>query len=130
MTGGAMNVAAPGRTPSDLLSTARQLLERPETAASGLWPRAAALLGRQALELLLRALWRRQAPGTEACSMRAQLICLPSYLEPELAGRVGYAWAALSGACHQHAYELAPTANELKRWLRVVEELASDRPAP
>lgn len=113
----------PGKTPRHLLATAHQLLERPESAASGLWPRAAALLGRQALELLLHALWRRQAPGTESASMRAQLICLPRYLDPKLAGRVGYAWAALSGACHQHAYELAPTATELRRWLRVVEEM-------
>lgn len=114
-----------GNAPGELLAAAHHLLDRPDISTVGLWPRAAALLGRQALELLLDGLWRRQAPGTEGASMRAQLICLPRYLEPELAGRVGYAWGRLSSACHQHAYELAPTSAELRGWLRVVEELAS-----
>ena len=42
--------------------------------------------------------------------MKAQLLCLPHYLgDEELAERVSYAWAGLSGACHQHPYELPPT---------------------
>ena len=123
---------APVHGPQELLAAARQLLERPEAGTAGVWPRAAALLGRQALELLLAELWQRRAPGTEEASMRAQLICLPRYLDAALAGRVAYAWGALSDACHQHAYELAPTAPELRRWLHVVEELgdagAGDEP--
>ena len=113
-------------TPGELLQTARGLLERGESGTSGLWARASALLGRQALERLLADLWRLQAPGTEEASMRAQLICLPRYLEPRLAGRVAYAWGALSSACHQHAYELAPTVPELRGWLAVVEELGAE----
>lgn len=110
-------------TPSGLLEAARGLLERQESGSSGLWARASALLGRQALERLLADLWRLEAPGTEEASMRAQLICLPRYLEPRLAGRIAYAWGALSEACHQHAYDLAPTVPEVRGWLAVVEEL-------
>jgi hypothetical protein len=52
------------------------------------------------------------------------LICLPSYIDGNgLAGRVAYAWNALSHACHHHAYELAPTLAELADWIRTVERL-------
>ena len=112
-------------TPNALLEAARALLERQEAGSSGLWARASALLGRQALERLLADLWRAAAPGAEEASMRAQLICLPRYLEPRLAGRVAYAWGALSQACHQHAYDLAPTVPEVRGWLAVVEELGA-----
>ena len=43
--------------------------------------------------------------------------------DEELAERVSYAWAGLSRACHQHAYELPPTSTELSGWLEVVEQL-------
>ena len=77
--------------------------------------------------------------------MRAQLLCLPYYLQApslkpqasgqapspksqadHLAQRVSYAWAGLSGACHQHPYELPPTSAELLGWLGTVEELVAD----
>ena len=62
--------------------------------------------------------------------MKAQLLCLPFYLQApspksqadDLARRV-YAWAGLSRACHQHPYELPPTSSELLGWLGVVEQL-------
>jgi hypothetical protein len=56
--------------------------------------------------------------------MRAQLICLRSYLgDTDLAVRAGHAWSALRRACHHHPYELAPTATELDGWFAVVGEL-------
>ena len=58
--------------------------------------------------------------------MKAQLLCLPHYLgDEELAERVSYAWAGLSGACHQHPYELPPASVELLGWLGTVEEFVS-----
>jgi hypothetical protein len=58
----------------------------------------------------------------ESCPTRQQLICLREYLDDdELAGRVHHAWHALSSACHQHPYELAPTAAELNDWISVVQ---------
>ena len=94
---------------------------------AGIWPRATALLARQALEGALDDLWRLRAPGLEHCSARAQLLCLPSYLpgHEELAERVSYAWSGLSRACHQHPYELPPTSSELLGWLTTVDQLVA-----
>jgi hypothetical protein len=107
-----------------MVAAGRMLLGRPESATAGLWPRAAALLARQALEETMAGLWATRAPGVERCSMRAQLVCLPRYVDPDLAGRVAFTWSMLSAACHHHAYELSPTAGELARWLDTCEELA------
>jgi hypothetical protein len=111
--------------PSDMVTAARDLLERVDPMTAGLWPRAAALLTRQALEAALDALWCRRAPGLEFCSAHAQMICLPSCLHgnEELAEHVSYTWAALSRACHHHPYELSPTSSELLGWIATVEQL-------
>jgi hypothetical protein len=110
-----------------LVTVARDLLERADPMTAGIWPRATALLARQALEAALDDLWRLRAPGLEQCSARAQLLCLPAYLpgNEELAERVSYTWAGLSRACHQHAYELPPTSSELLVWLATVEQLVA-----
>ena len=56
--------------------------------------------------------------------MKAQLLCLPHCLgDEDLAERASYAWAGLSRACHQHPYELPPTATELLGWIEAVEQL-------
>lgn len=108
-----------------LTAEARGLVERSEGATAGLWPRAAAVLARQALELALRELWRRRAHGIEECSVHAQLLCLGEYLrDEELAATARQAWDALSRACHHHPYELPPSADELRHWIGEVERLA------
>jgi hypothetical protein len=112
------------RGPRDLLEIAHGLLGRADPATAGLWPRVSALLARQALEASVVRLWERRTLDLQGCSMRAQLICLRTYLgDAELAARAGHAWSALSRACHHHAYELAPTAAELRGWFSVVGEL-------
>jgi hypothetical protein len=111
--------------PDQLVAAGRALLQRPEPVTAGLWARAAALLGRQALEASLDDLWVARAPGVERCSMRAQLACLPRYVGAELAGRVSFTWAVLSAACHHHVYELSPTAGELARWLDTCDDLTT-----
>jgi hypothetical protein len=110
---------------TQMAAAARDLIVRVDPTTAGLWPRAVALLTRQALETALDDLWRIRAPGVEECSARAQLICLPSYLRgnERLAERVAYAWSALTWACHQHPYELPPTSSELLSWLGTVEQL-------
>jgi hypothetical protein len=109
-------------TPEQLLAAARELVRRPDAALVGLWPRAAALAARRALEDALDQLWAVRAPGLERASARAQLACLPQYLRPPgLAGEVAYTWTALSAACHHHAYDLGPTATELEARFDVVE---------
>lgn len=111
---------------AEVVSAARTLMERTDPSTAGLWPRATALLARQALESAVDDFWKARAPGMEQCSMRAQLLCLPHYLgDEELAERASYAWAGLSRACHQHPYELPPTSAELLGWLGTVEELVT-----
>jgi hypothetical protein len=114
-------------TAEELLAAARRLIERPDAATAGVWPRAAALLARQALELALAGLWASQpaAAGLDRSSMRAQLLCLTAYLAGDTATRAAYLYAALSRACHYHLYELAPTATELTRWLNETAELVA-----
>jgi hypothetical protein len=95
-------------TPADLLGMARQLLDRASPETAGLWPRAAALLGRQALEMAVDEFWAARRIPLDSCPTHQQLICLREYLDdPVLAGPVHHAWNALSRACHHHPYELA-----------------------
>ena len=111
-------------SPGGLLDMADGLLRRADPATAGLWPRASAILARQALEASVARLWDSRTLDLQACSMRGQLICLRTYLgDPDLAARTGHAWSALSRACHHHPYELAPTTDELRGWLSVVGKL-------
>ena len=106
-------------TPQELLDSARDLMQRPGASLDGIWPRAAALLGRQALEAAMAELWaaHRQTADLTAATMRSQELCLTAYLAPATASRITYLLAALSQACPYHPYELAPTAAELTGWL-------------
>ncbi len=115
-------------TPADLLNAAREVLERPALARVGGWPRAVALLTRQAIEKALDEFWEASpaTAGMHDCTMKTQLTCLPTYLEPRLAREVGYVWAALSSACHYHPYDLAPTAAELDGWIKAVATLIAN----
>jgi hypothetical protein len=106
------------------IELARGLLRRADPVTAGLWPRASALLAGQAVEATVARLWARQDLDFQGCGMRAQIICLRTYLEDaDLAARAGHAWSALRRASHHHAYELAPTATELQTWFGVVDEL-------
>ena len=106
-------------TPNELLGAAKAIMQRPDPLITGIWPRAAALLARQALEAAMRDLWasKPQATGMSRGTMRSQLLCLTAYLDPATASRAAYLHGALSRACHYHPYELAPTAAELTGWL-------------
>jgi len=108
------------------LELAHDLLDRADPLTRGLWPRAAALLGRQALEDAISWVWLVHEPGVETCSMRAQLLCLGEYLgDEELAEEAAHVHARLSWACHHHSYELAPTAMELRSWLAETDRLVT-----
>jgi hypothetical protein len=110
---------------TDLLDEADRLLRDPVRGTRGLWPRTVALLARLALEQAIDELWRHREPGLADCSMRAQLLCLPSYVDADTAGDAAATWSALSRAVHHHAYELAPSAVELRGWLESVRQVAS-----
>lgn len=113
--------------PTELAHAARALVDTTDTSPRALWARSAALLARQSLEMRLAEVLRTHAPGAQAANFRAQLVCLkglfPGRLLPQ---QVAYTWAALSRATHHFAYELAPTAEELKAWLETVEAFAQE----
>ena len=50
-------------TPAETLAAARDVLARPQGSGVGGWPRAVALLTRQALEQALEEFWKA-SPGT------------------------------------------------------------------
>jgi hypothetical protein len=123
-----VNVSGTGRvTPEELLAAADRLLTSPVPGAGAQWPRACALLIRLALEMTLDRFWGRALPPAANCGMRQQLLLLPRYTadQPAAAGLARAAWLGLAGATHHHAYELAPTAAELRTWHRAVAELAT-----
>jgi hypothetical protein len=107
-----------------LLIHAYGVLEDPPATLTGRWPRAVALLGRQALESSLADLWAKREVKIGWASERSQLLCLPQVLNNRrLAEDTTLAWNGLSEACHQHAYNLPPTAGELASWLEIVDDL-------
>ena len=107
----------------ELLQHARRLIAGPDGPV-GVWPRAAALLARQALEEGLNRLWENDRLGMAAAGRRTQMLCLDQVIEDEaLAADVRAAWSSLSRACHHHHYELAPTAAELEGWIQQTEHL-------
>ena len=108
-----------------LISAARDLTRGTDERTAGFWPRASALLARQAIEMAMAQLWPLVAPGMGGVSTRCQLLCLGPLLGDEaLGGRVSSTWSALSNACHVRLYELPPTASDLGAWLEVAWELA------
>ena len=108
-----------------LVDRAREVVGTPQRW-SGVWPRAAALLTRQALEEALAKLWESTYPGMEESSWSTQLACLPEVLsDPSLIAEVRSSWASLSRACHHHHYELGPTAAELERWIQQTERFVT-----
>lgn len=112
-------------SPAALVAAARAVLDRPDALPGSAWSRATALLARQALEEALADFWRRAAPGTEDGTFTAKLLCLRGYVPSEVAADAHQVWAALSDACHHHAYDLAPTAGELHRWVGRTAELVA-----
>jgi hypothetical protein len=118
-------MSAPSVTPEELLDSADQLLTAPIAGIGDQWPQACALLTRLALELALDRYWARTLPSAAECGMRQQLLLLPSYGGPEAALLAREAWLGLAGATHHHAYELAPTAAELRRWHTTVMRLTA-----
>ncbi len=81
------------------------------------------MLGRQALEAALHEWWLSHAPGGQAANFRAQLVCFGEECSTERAHGAAYLWAVLSGACHFHGYELAPSGELLHTLLEGVEDV-------
>ncbi|MBM3673042.1 MAG: hypothetical protein FJW86_12805 [Actinobacteria bacterium] len=109
----------------ELLDVARRLSAYPPADLAGRWPRAVALLTRQSLEIAIDDFWADRATAVaQSRAWRPKLLCLETYLkDPELGREINQLWAALSRACHVHAYELDPTIDELRGWMDAVTEV-------
>ncbi|MEQ3554643.1 hypothetical protein WIS52_29615 [Pseudonocardia nematodicida] len=97
------------------LDAADRLLREPEAVEAAVWPRACTWLIRIAVEHGVDDYWSGTAPAVARTNRRAQFVVL-RHREPELGQRAEELWSRLSRAAHHHAYELAPTAAELRAW--------------
>lgn len=101
------------------------------TLLSGQWwlrahsVRAAAWVARTVLEDALRALVRAKGVDPGRGNTTSMLISVGVLYgdDPQVAFDAEYAWLALSRACHQHAYEFAPTHGEVQSLIDMVERL-------
>src|SRR5215469_2152999 len=113
-------------TPADLLAQADRLLTAVVPGTRGRWPRACAWLIRLALEQALDEYWSRVLPEAVNCGVRPQLLMLPQYAGSITAAQAAEAWYGLARATHHHAYDLAPTAAELRRWHELVRAVVAE----
>ncbi|MBI2700076.1 MAG: hypothetical protein HYX31_13235 [Mycobacterium sp.] len=98
-----------------LLTRAESLLESPDRSAVGNSARLAAFLARQAVEELIDTRCASLC-GVQLVvgTAKAKLAVLKS-LDNTPAGAVLVgAWHQLTGFCHQHAYQLSPTVEEVR----------------
>ncbi len=112
-------------TSDELLSEADRLLTSVVPDSRGRWPRCCAWLIRLALEQSLDEYWARVLPDGAECGMRAQLLLLPRYADADTVEDVAEAWLGLARVTHHHAYDLAPTAAELRRWHELVTSITA-----
>jgi hypothetical protein len=103
-----------------LLDEAQRLLDETPSGTASAWPRAAAILARQALEAAMTDLWHRREPSLAGTPFKPQLLCLPGYVPAPVAADVGFVWHALTRATHHRPYECDPTREELASLLRSV----------
>lgn len=112
-------------SPTSLLEEAKAVLDGDTTLAPQTRPRAAALLVRCALEDIARERCAALGHQLDSASMRSTLVCLAVLDHNGRGYRASVAWAWLSRACHQHAYELSPTVAEVRHWWSTVRAMAS-----
>lgn len=106
-------------TPQALLDAAVHLLEQTDRSLPGAWPRAVALLVRQALETHVDD----QVPAElSSAPFTVRLLWMRRHGDAQRAERLAATWSGLSEACHFHGYELPPTSASLRAWIAVVEE--------
>jgi hypothetical protein len=104
-------------SPRDLLDLAEEVLRRGTRTTAGVWPRASALLARQAVESALEGAWRANRVTLASCATKAQFLCLAGYVPSDVARTAHHLWIRLSDDCHHHPYELAPSVSELRAWI-------------
>jgi hypothetical protein len=106
-----------------LLRSARRALDGELGLPPSQVTRSAALFIRTALESIVEEHLTRANLYCERAGMRVKLICLQVQLGEPAGSSAAWAWAALSGACHHHAYELSPTQSEIEHLLNTISAL-------
>lgn len=109
--------------PGPPLQHADRLLREADPGTTGVWARAAARLMRLALERAVDRHWHQARPELLACNTTMRMLMLETALSRAAARDAFVLWSRLSDATHQHPYELAPTAAELRRWHGEVAQL-------
>lgn len=104
-----------------LLGQASDVLAR-ATAYSN---RAACWIARAALESVVDDLLTARQRSAPDATMRSKLTVLQVAYEhePDVATQAEYAWNGLSRVCHHHAFELTPSATEVRHLVELVEQL-------
>jgi hypothetical protein len=110
-------------TSQPLLDRAQGVLDGTVHVPEGVVVRAAAFLARHAFEDAMTALCRASGVAIDRASMRSKVIVTRMLHGNETGDRAAVAWAGLCRACHHHAYELVPAADEVSRWLGLVADL-------
>jgi hypothetical protein len=112
---------------SALIGHARAVLDGRTPVPPGQQAHVASFLARQALEDIVLSLCERRIQSLDyPVAMRSRLIVLGMLSEPQTATAIEVAWIGLSAACHHHAYELAPTAAEVRHLINIVAGLPTD----
>lgn len=107
-------------TSQSLLDRAQGVLDGSVHVPDGVAVGAAAFLARQAFEDTIVALCRASGATVDRASMRSKIIVTRVLHGDEVGDCAALGWAGLCRACHHHAYELAPAADEVTRWLDLV----------
>jgi hypothetical protein len=107
------------------VSTSASLLEQASSVlegAGGHSNRAACWIARAALESAVDDLLDTTNTPAPDATMRSKLTVLQvaSGVDSTIPGQADYAWNGLSRACHHHAFELSPTATEVRHLIAVV----------
>lgn len=109
------------------LARAEELL-RPGGSATGSSARLAAFLARQEVESLIDERCRELTGGdATGATMRSRIVVLTALDETDTSRVLAAAWYELSGYCHHHAYELSPTASQVRGVVAAVLEISASR---
>lgn len=106
------------------LAAARATLDGTTRLPARRRTRAAAVFARTALEHVVDAAHAARGRDLTAAGMRVRLICLRALVDQEAGTAAEIAWAGLSQGCHQHAYELSPTWDEVRVLVQMVDDVA------
>jgi len=105
---------------SKLIDHATRILDGDTALPAPLRARTAALLARTALEIAVDDRLTAAGLPMPGAKMRNQLICIRVAVDPTQGPALDAAYAGLSRSCHQHAYELSPTASEVRHLVDIV----------